>query len=376
MLLFSSCDGESISFPDTDGYLNDPISIVAIEKGTNHFLLVNNTNYELSHATGSISIIKYDTLTNEYTFLTDKYIEIDSFSGQMLYDAGNLYVANRNADTIDCYSVSFDASDAFNLIEENSSKGSIEVGENPYGISLSTINGDKYLLSSNITSGTLSLIDLASWSLIELDYEDWDDYKGVYLNTNTSNLVPTGRGAIKSALIQDGKFALVITKSYNVIFVVDVEDASVEGYIYTDNAYATESGGLRGISVDSNDQVYVSSRDGDMVYIIDGTLITDNGIDNDRIYGVITDSIPLGLDNPGSVILNQAEDTLYVLSSSNNKVEIIDLDRNETTGTIQVGNYPIEMTILGNLLYVSNFEDSTISVLDLTTNTVIKTIEN
>ena len=65
----------------------------------------------------------------------------------------------------------------------------------------------------------------------------------------------------------------------------------------------------------------------------------------------------------------------YVTNSAGTTVSIIDLTSNTVTGTIAVGSNPLGIAISGNRAYVANSGSDTVSVIDLTTNTVTATID-
>ena len=64
----------------------------------------------------------------------------------------------------------------------------------------------------------------------------------------------------------------------------------------------------------------------------------------------------------------------YLTGYTAGKVLVLDLDRNAIVDSIAVGTNPERPTILNNLLYVPNSYDSTISVIDLSTNKVTGTV--
>jgi 40-residue YVTN family beta-propeller repeat len=69
--------------------------------------------------------------------------------------------------------------------------------------------------------------------------------------------------------------------------------------------------------------------------------------------------------------------TGYVSAWTNSEVAVIDLTTNKVTGSIKVGTGPEGILIYGEKLYVANSggygKDNTISVIDLKTNTLVKT---
>lgn len=69
-------------------------------------------------------------------------------------------------------------------------------------------------------------------------------------------------------------------------------------------------------------------------------------------------------------------DKLYLVSPATNSVKVVDLASNSTIGEIQVGTNPVDILLdhIRGIAYVANKGSQTISVLDLTTDTIINTI--
>jgi hypothetical protein len=170
LIFLFSCEGNVIELPPTDGNLNGPLAMVGYESGGTITLIVNNTNTDLSAQTGSLSIIQFDTLTAEYSINHNESIDIDSFSGEMIADGNELYLANRLTDSVDRYTLTFSDAGEFQFVKRNNTLSPIEVGEDPYGLALLTFpDRDPLLLTSNLVGGSISVIDQASWLLVTLD---------------------------------------------------------------------------------------------------------------------------------------------------------------------------------------------------------------
>jgi DNA-binding beta-propeller fold protein YncE len=195
------------------------------------------------------------------------------------------------------------------------------------------------------------------------------------LDTNTKNLTPKGRGVAEIASVQNGKFAIAISQTFNVVYVIDTESQSLEGYIFTDNRYGAATGGLRGIAVDSNDTIYLASRDGDQILQLDGSRIVDNGIDHDRFDYLIANSWTLTGENPSDIKLSPDEQFLYVTSASDNFLEIVDIASQTAVKLIDTELTPTKMTTVGDFLFVSNFVSNSISVIDVNTQELVQTIK-
>jgi YVTN family beta-propeller protein len=81
--------------------------------------------------------------------------------------------------------------------------------------------------------------------------------------------------------------------------------------------------------------------------------------------------------NSHAVALDITAATAYVTNSGTNNVSVIDVASMTVKKTINVGEYPLMIDInpSGTRAYVTNFLSHTVSVIDLTTNTVTKTID-
>lgn len=113
-----------------------------------------------------------------------------------------------------------------------------------------------------------------------------------------------------------------------------------------------------------NGLAYICVNNSNKVEVVDGTSFKE--------IATVT-----GVDQPRYMTANG--NTGYISSWNNNgEIAILDLATNLISGTIQVGEGPEKMAIANNYLYVANSGgfgvDSTISVIDLTTNTLKTTI--
>ncbi len=86
--------------------------------------------------------------------------------------------------------------------------------------------------------------------------------------------------------------------------------------------------------------------------------------------------IEVGRD-PYSVSVNAAGTRAYVSNGADNTVSVIDLSNNTVLTTIMVGSEPrgTALSPSGNLLFVANFSDGTVSIIDTVNNILIKTCE-
>lgn len=92
----------------------------------------------------------------------------------------------------------------------------------------------------------------------------------------------------------------------------------------------------------------------------------------DPAAGKISASIPLQAKPNGLCIDG---DTAYVTTGGvHGKVEIIDLKKRKPVGTIKVEHTPMSPVVRGDTLYICNRFSSSISVIDLKTNKIVRTL--
>ncbi|MCH9802114.1 MAG: YncE family protein, partial [Actinomycetia bacterium] len=89
----------------------------------------------------------------------------------------------------------------------------------------------------------------------------------------------------------------------------------------------------------------------------------------------VTATIAVG-NNPAGVAITPDGSTAYVTNFENSNVSVIDTATNTVTTTIAVGDEPAGVAITpdGSTAYVPNFENNNVSVIDTATNTVGNTI--
>src|SRR5271166_4214868 len=86
-------------------------------------------------------------------------------------------------------------------------------------------------------------------------------------------------------------------------------------------------------------------------------------------------TIPVG-KGPVSLGVNPMTDTVYIANYTDNTVSVIDGVSNTVSSTINVGYSPINLDVnpTTNTIYVANNNDGTVSVIDGKTSTVTATI--
>ena len=92
----------------------------------------------------------------------------------------------------------------------------------------------------------------------------------------------------------------------------------------------------------------------------------------DTFTNTITSTIT-GQTNMTRCVVNDNNNTLYILRGANDQVLTYNTITLSSGTTISVGDLPYTLTFDSNYVYVGNYNDDTISVINASTNTVIKT---
>ena len=84
------------------------------------------------------------------------------------------------------------------------------------------------------------------------------------------------------------------------------------------------------------------------------------------------------LNSSSAIMTAQAQPRAYVTNRCNNTVAVIDIDTNSVVRTIPVGPFPVGIGVAitsdGPRVYVTNLQSGTVSVIDAATDTIIATI--
>jgi YVTN family beta-propeller protein len=195
-------------------------------------------------------------------------------------------------------------------------------------------------------------------SLLKINIADANPYVSGQINLTGTSPVPTAL-AMNPVSIE----LYVVDQSQSKLFVLNT---------------STDTLGSTPITVGSSPQNVIVSQDGSRIYVCSGA---DNvTVINAATKEVVT-TIPLGEDaDPyGMAIVNNR---LYLAGTWSNKVYMIDLDSqsanyHQVNGSIAAGNgsYDLIARPDGAFIYVSHSTaDGAVSVIDTTSNTVVKTI--
>jgi YVTN family beta-propeller protein len=275
-----------------------------------------------------------------------------------------IYVSNTSDDTVSI----------INMSSKLKVGDPISTGNSPRGIAASS--DDSYLYVANNLADTVSIIDISDSSQTALNVGNGplgvaigpdEDYVYVTNNSDDSLSVISATSNELFGTIANHQYIKYINTTDDVAFDEPYGVAvSPDGYyIYVVN------NGNNTVSILSASEVYYQGDDFDWE-----DYVADNNEGPYYLYKPIT----VGND-PRCVAVTPDQGYLYVTNYADNTVSVINLSTFFVTNTINVGNgpYGISVTPLGAFVYVVNQLDGTVSVIDSdpysdTYNTVIKTV--
>src|SRR5947209_7725612 len=93
------------------------------------------------------------------------------------------------------------------------------------------------------------------------------------------------------------------------------------------------------------------------------------GIARAQTSATFGDVISIGTQ-PADIVLDESRQRVYLINTSANTVDIWDYAAQQIAGSIPVGHTPLAgaMSMDGSFLYVTNHDDSTLAVIDLTSS--------
>lgn len=174
-----------------------------------------------------------------------------------------------------------------------------------------------------------------------------DDNKVLQLDVTTLNILktfPTGKGP-------DG---IGISKNDSKLFVTNTEDGSISVIdIKTGKQSTLKTGGKPELIHANKDHslLFISNFFGNKIHVVN----TENGKIINEIENI----------TPEEAVLSQDENLLYVVSFDLSEVHVYDAVTFEKQSiTYKTGNKPIGVMPVGNKLYVSNYGDNSISIIN------------
>jgi len=258
----------------------------------------------------------------------------------------------------------------------------IAVGAAPYGVAVDSVNRRVYV--ANRTSDTLSVIDGASQEVVDTVPLPVDTRPfGVAVTPDGATVLITGQLNRTVLLYQVATGALTTLSVGAVPSGVAVNPVSSRAYVANqqqsisviDMTAATVVNTIR-IAASQPYGVAVS-RDGTRLY---ATNLNDNTVlEIDTATESVVRTYNVG-QRPYGISVNHDGTRVYTADILGNTVSVINTVAHSVSVPIPVGTSPFGLSINreGTLLYVANFgvpgSNGTVSVVDLTTNSVVKTI--
>lgn len=369
-LLGSQCD-EGTLFKEIGNELAAPIAVAVDPIKHRAYVVNSNNNVEFTSTTFSVLDLT-DPTAPVLLARPDNPFPAPEFSGQIFYDAatGLAYVPNRASDNAD------DFVDALLVIHVDDAAGdfgtieSFTAGENPFGIACCDALGRIYVVNSGDDGdGTLDVYDPANLTtFVRISLAVVSENFGTFDGVESTEVV----------LLGDRAF---VTNRFGNLYVVntaEVGDTSknpIDAIVFND-----KDGDYRGIATDGT-LLYVADADSDVeeLRVIDPALIPTVDPDVSTILeldisAVQIASVAVG-EEPNEVATLNGRG--YVSNTDDDTVSVIDLSSRSVVATIPVGDEPFGITpftIDGrDLVYVTNLRSNSISIIDPATDAVVNT---
>ncbi len=376
-LLGTQCDNGVLFKEIASNNLAAPIAVAVDTAKRRAYVVNSNNNFEFT--TTLFSILDLADPANPVLLDNpENPIPFPNFSGQIYLDAaaGLAYTPNRESDNAD------DVTDVLLAITIDESSGDFgrvdefTAGENPFGLACCDALGRIYVVNSGGDGdGTLDVYDPA----------DLSTFTRISLAV-ISNGFGTFNGEASTEVVLLGDRAFVSSRFGN-IYVIntnEVGDTSknpIDAVVFND-----KDGDYRGIATD-----------GTLLYVVDADENKDDGLPAVRVIDpslipAVDPDVPtiseLDIGDVQTALISLPENglpneiaifggTAYVSNQDDDTVSVIDLSTNTLSTNIPVGEEPFGITpftIEGTgFIYVTNLRSNSISVIDPATNTVINT---
>ncbi len=360
-----SCDTNSL-FGPSGSHFSGPIA-VAVDTTRNRAYVVNSNNI-IAYTDATLSILDLSNPAAPVLLSNTKNpISIPNFSGQIYLNTvtQQAFVSNRLSDNND---VKIDHLLRINVNESPSTFAAVDsftAGDNPFGITCCDTSSRLYAVSNG---GTLDVFDSTSPATLT---------QVSLAGTLASGEIYTGTNSTEATLLGNQVFVSNRAGRIFVINTTEVGDSSKHPIDYI----ILNMGDLRGITTDGT-LLYVvdATTNAEVLRIINPASLTavspDSSTPTEKDFSTVqTATVSVG-HNPNEVTVFKGK--AYVSNQNDNTVSVIDLTSKTVTATISVGQQPFGLTAftLGttDYLYVTNLFSNSISVVDLSSNTVVNTL--
>lgn len=360
-----SCNSNSL-FGPSGSHFSAPIA-VAVDTTRNRAYVVNSNNI-YAYTDSTLSILDLTNPAAPVLLSNAKNpISIPNFSGQISLNTTTqqAFIANRLSENND---VKSDHLLRINVNESSSGFATVDsftAGDNPFGVTCCDTSSRLYAVSNG---GTLDVFDSTSPATLT---------QVSLAGTLASGEIYSGSNSTEAVLLGNQVF---VTSRVGRIFVInttEVGDSSKHPMDYI----ILNMGDIRGITTDGT-LIYVvdATLNSEVLRIINPASLTavapDSSVPTEKDFSTVqTTTVSVG-HNPNEVVVFKGK--AYVSNQNDNTVSVINLTSNTVITTIPVGQQPFGLTAftLGatDYLYVTNLFSNSISVVDLTSNTVVSTL--
>ncbi len=250
-------------------------------------------------------------------------------------------------------------------------KKSIEVGDQPNDIEINPISNQLYV--THPQDGSISVIDLKNYNLIKSIKTNGSPYF-IALNLKDSKLYTSNVKHNSVSIIDlDGQnnpihyigvgarpTDIEFNPTNNLTYVINSGDNTISILDQAKHKEKRIPTGHYPASIEvnpNNNKIYVTNNKDNTVSVIDGTT-------NKEITKIIVGQGPAGME------INPKNNEVYVTNSRDNTISVIDGSLNIVVATLNVGKKPIAVGVNDeqNLLYVSDMDDATIRAIDMKDN--------
>lgn len=227
----------------------------------------------------------------------------------------------------------------FYNLQTNELIQTVAVGNHPAHI-VFTEDG-KYALVTNNEDNTVSVIDLNDYSVV--------------------NTIPTGKGPHGFRISKDSKYAYIANMGEDAVSVINLESMKEEKQIIVGATPVTT-----GITTDGKTLV--------------ATLNSENALAIVNLETNEVDKVEVG-KGPAQVYIDSSDNFAYVANqgtedSPSNSMTIVDIKNKTVKATIETGkgSHGVVTSSDNKFAYVTNMFENTVSVIDLSKNQVVKTV--
>lgn len=349
------------------------------------YALINSTNYNLSQGSGALLVVDLA----QRKIVPQATLPLPNFTREFDYrpTLDRFYVTSSEEDSLLVFEMKVPGEGglpvSFTLMPLSDPKnqrygGGVHIGKEVSSYScryLERSGQTPRVYVSNLKSGDLSVFDPTNNQLLWLNPHR-TDRSGIPLQsveTFDSQNIPLGVGANRLYLDPLSQLLLITSSRNDNIFLFDPNREVVQSVIEVRQTNA--SGGLRSLVVTSKREIWASHGGLDGVLVLDGSGVAANGQVGELQTARWLDFVATG-KSPEDLSLHPAGNKLYVANFGENTVSVIDLAGRRLIQQIAVGDGPLQFaqSVARNELYVVNFVSGKISVIDLTSDQVLGTI--